>query len=107
MLDAAEEVVEFFKGKTKQDLFADRMLALAKVKELEIIGEAAVKISPSTKTEHPALPWPDIIGMRHRLIHAYFDIDLEVVWNTVVHDLPTLISLLENAVGESIGKSKA
>lgn len=88
MLDAACEAAGFFKGKDKNSLGDDRMLVLATVKELEIIGEAAGKISQETKALHPDIPWPDIIGMRNRLTHAYFDIDLEVVWQTIAHDLP-------------------
>lgn len=94
MLDAAREVVGFFQGQDKSDLCANRMLLMATVKELEIIGEADAKVSRETADRLPTLPWPDIIGMRHRLVHAYFDIDTEVVWQTVTHDLPPLIDEL-------------
>lgn len=95
MLDAAKEACSFASGKFRRDLDTDRKLALAIVKDIEIIGEAAGKVSEETRNNHPAIPWPDIINMRNRLIHAYFDIDLDVVWDTVVKDLPPFICLLE------------
>jgi uncharacterized protein with HEPN domain len=74
------------------------MLALSLVEEIEIIGEAASKISDKTKTKYFRVPWIDIIGMRNHLIHAYFDVDIDVVWNTVTHDLPFLIAKLEKII---------
>src|SRR5579875_1538295 len=94
MLDAAREAVGFVRGLTRAHLDSDRKLALALVKEVEIIGEAAYQISPTTRDQLPTIPWADIIGMRHRLVHAYFDINLDIVWSTVQDDLPPLISLL-------------
>jgi len=78
MLDAAREAMEFGSGRTRQDLAMDRMRAFAIVRCIEIIGEAASKIGPEARTAHPEIPWIDIVGMRNRLIHAYFDIDLDV-----------------------------
>lgn len=78
MLDAALEAANFFEEKDRKSLSKNRMLLLATVKEHEIIGEAAAKVSKETKALNPDIPWPDIIGMRHRLIHAYFDIDLSL-----------------------------
>ncbi len=96
MLDAAQEAVGFAAGRTRSDLDTDRALVLALVKEIEIIGEAASKVSDQTKNKHPEIPWHDITGMRNRLVHAYFDVDLDIVWNTVVEELPRLIEELEN-----------
>lgn len=91
MLDSAEEAVRFARGRSRADLDDDRMLSLAIVRAIEIIGEAASKISTKTQTACPGLPWPNIIGMRNRLVHAYFDIDLDRVWETITDDLPALI----------------
>lgn len=77
MLDAAREALSFVRGKTREDLDRDRLLVLALVKAIEIIGEAACQVSSETRSQIPEVPWEDIIGMRHRLVHAYFDIDLE------------------------------
>ena len=95
MLDAAREAVAFASGRSREDLSADRMFALAVVKDIEILGEAAARVSSETRSRHPQLPWQDIAGMRHRLIHAYFDINLDIVWSTLLDDLPSLISSLE------------
>ena len=98
MLDAAKEAVLFVKDKSKTDLNKDRMLVLSLVKEIEIIGEAASKISDKLKTKYFLIPWLDIIGMRNHLIHAYFDVDLDLVWKTVTHDLPFLITEIEKSI---------
>jgi len=96
MLDAAHEAVEFAQGHTRNDLNSDRKLVLALVKDVEIIGEAAYQISPATRDQLPDIPWDDIIGMRHRLVHAYFDINLDILWKTVQENLPSLIAVLED-----------
>jgi len=95
MLDAANEALTFIQGKNRADLDIDRMLALSLIRELEIIGEAASKISAETRSQNTSIPWQDISGMRNRLIHAYFDVDLDTVWSTVSRDLPTLKAELE------------
>ncbi len=79
MLDAAEEAIGFSKGRVFEELFTDRQLVLSLTKDIEIIGEAAYQVSEETRKEYPDVPWEDIIGMRHRLVHAYFDINLEMV----------------------------
>ena len=71
------------------------MLVLSLIRELEIIGEAASKVSPEVRSENRAIPWEDIVGMRNRLIHAYFDINLDVVWKTATNDLRSLKAELE------------
>jgi uncharacterized protein with HEPN domain len=71
------------------------MLVLSLIRELEIIGEAASKVSSDIRSQHPSIPWQDITGMRNRLIHAYFDVDLDTVWRTVSQDLPILKSNIE------------
>jgi uncharacterized protein with HEPN domain len=95
MLDASNEALVFVAAKTRSDLDENRMLVLALVKAVEIIGEAAYRINEDTRHQFPDIPWEDIIGMRHRLVHAYFDINLDILWKTVQDDLPTLKSLLE------------
>jgi uncharacterized protein with HEPN domain len=95
VLDAAREAMSFAKGRTRADLDCDRMLVLSLVKDIEIVGEAACQITETTRDELPAIPWADIIGMRHRLVHAYFDINLDVLWQTVQDDLPTLVAQME------------
>lgn len=83
MLDAAREAQSFADGRTRFDLNKDRLLVLALVKAIEIVGEAAYQITVETRDTFPDIPWADIMGMRHRLVHAYFDINLSVLWQTV------------------------
>ena len=98
MLEAANEALSFIQGKTRPDLDNDRMLVLSLVKELEIIGEAAGKVSPEVRSQNSAIPWQDISGMRNRLIHAYFDINVDILWQTVTEDLPALGTELAKAM---------
>lgn len=98
MLQAATEALEFIQGCSRESLERDRKLVLALLKEIEIIGEAAVHLSPQCRERHPQLPWKDIIGMRNRLIHAYHDVDLNILWDTVTLALEPLIIELENII---------
>lgn len=95
MLDAAREAVEIGGGRTRGDLEHDRVRALALLRCIEVIGEAASKVSRETRDENPDVPWVDIVGMRNRLIHAYFEVDLRRVCDTLTDDLPPLIVQLE------------
>jgi uncharacterized protein with HEPN domain len=95
MLDATREALAFTSEKTRADLDSNRMLSLALIQLLEIIGEAANVISIEFRNTHPEIPWNSIIKMRHRLIHGYFDVDLDILWKTVTIDLPPLLKQLE------------
>jgi uncharacterized protein with HEPN domain len=100
MLDAASEAVEFARNSRRKDLDGDRKLTLALVKDIEIIGEAAYQVAEDVRRNLPEIPWDDIVGMRHRLVHAYFDINLDILWKTVHGDLPPLVQILTAALGE-------
>lgn len=100
ILDAAQKAVEFSHGRTRSDLDTDVKLSLALVRLLEIIGEAAKHISAGFSSAHPGIPWKKMCGMRDRLIHGYFDVDHDEVWNTVTKDLPPLIAALEQLVAQ-------
>jgi len=100
MLDAAKEALSFIAGRSSEDLRRDRMLVLALVKEIEIIGEAASRISDESTKALPRIPWPKIIAMRNRLIHAYADVDLSIVWDTLTGALPELLRELEIALAD-------
>ncbi len=95
MRDAAREAIGFAAGRTRSDLDADRQLLLSIVKDVEIVGEAASRVSADLRGLHPELPWAAIVAMRNRLIHAYFDIDRDIVWDTVTADLPPLLAAVE------------
>lgn len=90
-LDAARKAVAITAGKTRDDLDRDEILALAVVRLLEIVGEAAKHLSDTFRAAHPGIPWRLMAGTRDRLIHGYFDVDLSIVWAIVTEDLPPLI----------------
>lgn len=98
MLDHAIEAVELVRGKLRGDLDADRTLNLALVRLLEIVGEAANKVSPETQANYPTIPWQDIVGMRNRMIHGYDEVDLDIVWDVIELHLPPLITELRRAI---------
>lgn len=95
MLHYSQEAVEITKGKTRKDLDDERVLNLAVVRLLEIIGEAANKIPREECLKYPEIPWHAIVSMRNRLIHTYGDVDLDIVWQVVKQNLPTLIEQLK------------
>jgi len=100
ILDAAREAIQFTEGRKRVELDTDRKLNLSLVRLLEIIGEAARGISEEFRDSHPDLSWKSMVGMRDRLIHGYFDVNLDVVWETVTQDLPSLIAQLEKIVAD-------
>ena len=95
MLKATQEALSFMSGISKEAFFKDRKLILAIIKEIEIVGEAASKVTSQTQLELSNIPWEEIVSTRHRLIHGYFDINLEIVWVTLIEDLPDLLKKLE------------
>ena len=83
MLEAAREAMGYLAGLRREDLDHNRQLQHSLVRCIEIIGEAASRLTPELRQAHSDVPWQDMIGMRNRLIHAYFDVDLDLVWQTV------------------------
>lgn len=98
MVDAATEIIEFSSGKERKDLESNRMLCLSLIHLLEIIGEAASGLSPEFRQKHNKIPWKAIIDMRNRLIHGYFDIDLDIVWSTVKEDIPPFLKQIKEVL---------
>ena len=98
MLDAANEIVEFTRDKKQDDFEGDRKLHLSVVHLLEIIGEAGSGVSDDVQNNYPQIPWKLIVGMRNRLIHGYFDIDLAIVLKTATQDIPPLIQELKQII---------
>ena len=95
MLDAARAATRLAHERSRRDLDEDEGLAHSLVRLVQIIGEAANHVEESIQESNPSIPWEQIISMRNRLVHAYFDINLDIVWETVREDLPTLIEHLE------------
>ena len=98
MLDHAGEAVELLGDSSKNGLGNNRMMQLALTRLLEIIGEAAKRVSTNTKQKNADIPWSQIIGMRNRLIHGYDIIDYDLLWDTVNFDLPPLILSLQRII---------
>ena len=98
MLDCARTAVAAVAGKTRTDLSNDAVLTAALERFIEVIGEAASKVSASTRGELASVPWHEIIGMRNRLVHGYASVDLDVVWAVVTKDLPGLVADLDAAL---------
>ncbi len=100
ILDEANEACTYTDGLSFDEFLRDGKTARAVIRSIEVIGEAASKISTEFRQEHPNIPWQKIIGMRNRLIHVYFDIDFNIVWQTVKENLPSLIVQLRTVLKE-------
>ena len=96
--DAAMTAIDFVRERSREDLDNEQMLSLALVRLIEIMGEAANNISPSSQARYPQIPWREIVGMRNRIVHAYFDVDLDIVWRVIKDDLPEFIRWVNQAI---------
>ncbi|MDP2262622.1 MAG: DUF86 domain-containing protein [Hydrogenophaga sp.] len=95
MRDACLSASRFVAARQRGDLDRDEMLLFALVRAIEIMGEAAGKVSAETQAACPQLPWREVVGIRNRLVHAYFDIDKDILWNTTQQDIPYLLTVVE------------
>lgn len=100
MQEAVTIALKMASGRSRSDLSSDLMLAMALTRCLEVLGEAASKLSAETRLRFPGIPYASMVSMRNRLIHAYFDVDLNIVWTSVVEDLPSLLPVLDSALAE-------
>ena len=96
MLRHAEEAVQFAAGRARPDLDSDRQFNLALVRLLEIVGEAAARVTAATQQAHSSIPWSEIVGLRNRLIHGYDAVDFDILWDIIRIDLPLLIAQLSS-----------
>ena len=95
IIDEANEVSKYTDAISFEEFVDDGKTIRAVLRSIEVIGEAASRISTEFREEHPDIPWQKIIGMRNRLIHVYFDVDYNVVWQTIKENLPPLIEKLQ------------
>ena len=100
MLNHAREAVELLEDTSSNDLASDRIAQLALRKLVEVVGEAANRVSPETRQSHPGIPWTQIIGVRNRLVHGYDVVNLGVLRGIVQDDLPPLVEQLTSIVGK-------
>ena len=94
MLDHAREAITLLGSATPADLELNRVLALALVQLAQIVGEAASRVSEPKRAQHPQIPWRQVVALRNRLIHGYDTIDLEILWQIVKNDMPSLVAQL-------------
>ncbi len=98
MLDTARKAVGKTQGLSRQAYDADENLRLALIHLIQVIGEAGRQVSREFSDKHPEIPWADIIGMRHKVVHDYLGVDEDIVWQVVAEDLPRLVVTLESIV---------
>lgn len=97
MLDMTRRAVDAVKGKSRADFDAEDILRLGLTHLVQVIGEAARKVSTEFREKHPEIPWRKIVGMRHRIVHDYMRVDEDILWQVVSDDLHELLPLLERA----------
>jgi uncharacterized protein with HEPN domain len=95
MLDTAEKAVEKIAGVDRAAYDANENLRLALAHLIQTIGEAARRVSPEFQSAHPEIPWPQVIGIRNKVVHDYLHVDFDIVWAVVTADLPPLIAQLK------------
>ena len=98
MLEAIQRIGKYA-ARGRQAFVSDELIQTYIVHNLQILGEAAAKVSPAQQAEYPDLPWPKMIGMRNVLVHNYFNIDLDIVWQVVESELPALQEKISRIVG--------
>jgi len=98
MLDHAREACKLAEERSRANIEADRVLSLALTRLLEIVGEAAARIPEHVREQYPGIPWPQIVGLRNRLIHGYDAVDFDILWEIIQKDLPRLIAELKRIV---------
>lgn len=95
ILEAAREAAGYVAKIDRTGFDASRPLQHAVVRCIEIVGEAAARLSPALREANPQIPWPRIVATRNRIVHAYFDIDMDIIWTTATVELPALIHEVE------------
>ncbi|MGD8441197.1 MAG: DUF86 domain-containing protein [Holophagae bacterium] len=100
MRDHVAEAIELAADRQRDDLDGDRVLALALTKLVEIVGEAAVRVSEELRDSHNEIPWRQIVGTRNRLIHGYDAVDHDILWGIIDRELPVLLGQLENVLAQ-------
>jgi len=98
ILDAISRIEEYTRGISYEDFMNNHLRQDGVIRQIEIIGEATKRLSKETKERHPGIPWKDVAGMRDKLIHDYFGVDLDAVWDTIERDIPPLKNKLKDII---------
>lgn len=101
ILDAIEQIETYIAGISYEQFLQERLIQDGVIRQLEIIGEASRNLSSQFRDQHPRIPWRQIIGLRNRVIHAYFDINLDIIWEVTQNDVPTLKNAMESFISEN------
>jgi uncharacterized protein with HEPN domain len=107
MLSAIDRLAELIARTDREAFDKDWVIQDAVIRELEVLGEAAGRISPEFRRAHPEIPWREITGQRHKLIHDYFVVDLGIVWTTASSNVPEVASLIRAAIAAFDGSDRA
>lgn len=100
IMDAISRIEEYVYGLTHDDFIENYLIQDGVIRQIQVMGEATKKISDNTRGKYPDIPWKDIAGMRDKLIHDYFGIDLDAVWDTVEKDIPVLKDEIQAVIKE-------
>jgi len=99
ILDAVSRIDEYTEGMKREDFMSSNLHQDAVIRQVEVVGEAARKVSEETRERHTEVPWKDMAGIRDKLIHGYFGVDLDAVWDTVTEDIPRLKAMIQALLG--------
>jgi uncharacterized protein with HEPN domain len=96
ILDSINDIEEFIRNMSFEEFKKDKKTINAVVRSIEVMGEATKNIPKSLRNKHKEIPWKKIVGMRDKLIHEYFGIDVEILWKTITEDIPPLKKFIQN-----------
>jgi len=101
MVDVANKAIGFVQGVTRENFDNDELLRISLTHLLQVIGEAARRVSPDFRAAYPQIDWKAIVGMRSKVVHDYLNVDEDIVWDTVINELPSLVNKLERILNSS------